>query len=131
MQTSSSISTMGAALTAYAGLAGAAGVGLAAAGAHGNDLSALTAPAYFLIMHAAAAVAIVAVATRAAHPAAFLLAALVLLIGVSLFSGDIAMRALVGERLFPMAAPTGGTAMIAGWVMVALSGVWELLSRRG
>ncbi|MFA5898766.1 MAG: DUF423 domain-containing protein [Hyphomicrobium sp.] len=130
MQTSTQ-AWAGAALLAYAGLAGAFGVGLAAAGAHGSDLSTLTAPAHFLIMHAAAAIALVAVATRLPHPGAFLLSALVLLVGVSLFSGDIAMRAFVGERLFPMAAPTGGTAMIVGWLMVALSGAWQLFRQRG
>lgn len=121
----------GAALAAYAGLAGAAGIALAAAGAHGTDLSALTTPANLLVMHAAAAVAIVAVASQAARPRLFLIAALVLLAGATLFSGDIALRALTGNRIFPMAAPTGGTTMIVGWLIVAAAGVWELLGRRG
>lgn len=120
---------LAAALIVYAGFAGAAGVALAAAGAHGSELSALTPPAYLLVMHAAAAAAIVALATRAGHPGAFLLAGLVLLVGVSLFSGDIALRTLNGARLFPMAAPTGGTTMIAGWLVLAFAGVWELFSR--
>ena len=81
----------------------------------------LTSPAYFLIMHAAVAVAVVAVAMRADHTQVFLLAALVLLVGVSFFSGDIAMRTLWGVRLFPMAAPIGGSTMILGW-LVADSG---------
>ncbi len=118
-------------LIIYAGLAGAAGVALAAAGAHGNALSDLSPPAQFLMLHAVAAVAIAAVATRAAHPAGFLIAALVLLVGVSLFSGDIAMRSLSGNRLFPMAAPTGGTTMIIGWLALAGAGIWELLGTRG
>lgn len=122
---------MAAVLIVYAGLAGAAGVGLAAAGAHGSALSDLTPPGHFLIMHAAAALAVVAVATRATHPMGFLVAALILLIGVSLFSGDIAMRTLMGQRLFPMAAPIGGSTMILGWVAVTLAGMWELLAPRG
>jgi uncharacterized membrane protein YgdD (TMEM256/DUF423 family) len=120
-----------AALIIYAGLAGAAGVALAAAGAHGSELSALTPPAYFLIMQAAAALAVIAVSTRAAHPGIFLVAALVMLLGVSLFSGDIALRTFTGNRLFPMAAPTGGTSMIVGWLIVAVGGAWELLTGRG
>ncbi len=120
-----------AALAVYAGLAGAAGVALAAAGAHGPALSALTPPAYFLIMHAAAALAIVAIAMRAAHPGAFLLAALILLAGVSLFSGDITVRTVWGHRLFPMAAPIGGSSMILGWLVVAAAGVWDVLAHRG
>ncbi|MFN3625798.1 MAG: DUF423 domain-containing protein [Hyphomicrobium sp.] len=122
--------TWGAALIVYAGLAGAIGIGLAAAGAHGADLSALTTPANLLVVHAAAAVAIVAVALRVAHPGAFLLAALVLLAGVTLFSGDVALRTLSGARLFPMAAPTGGTTMIVGWLILAVAGIWELLGQR-
>lgn len=126
-----SVMQAAAALAVYAGLAGAVGVVLAAAGAHGAGLSDLTPPAYFLLMHAAAALAIVAVAMRAAHPTGFLIAALVLLLGVTLFSGDIAMRTFWGHRLFPMAAPTGGTTMIIGWLVLAGAGVWELLGSRG
>ena len=120
-----------AAITLYAGLAGAAGVALAAAGAHGPALSALTPAAQFLMIHAAAAVAIAAVATRAAHPGGFLVAALILLAGVTLFSGDIAARTLWGHRLFPMAAPIGGSTMIVGWLVLAAAGAWELLGQRG
>jgi len=120
-----------AAFAVYAGLAGAAGVALAAAGAHGAGLSDLTPPAQFLLMHAAAALAIVAIAMRATHPAGFLVSALILLVGVSLFSGDIAMRTLWGHRLFPMAAPTGGMTMILGWLVLAGAGVWELVGQRG
>jgi uncharacterized membrane protein YgdD (TMEM256/DUF423 family) len=118
-------------LAVYAGLVGAAGVALAAAGAHGNALSALTPAAQFLLMHAAAALAIVAIAMRATHPAGFLIAALILLVGVTLFSGDITMRTFSGHRLFPMAAPTGGTTLIIGWLVLAGAGVWELLASRG
>ncbi len=122
---------LAAVLLIYAGLAGAAGVGLAAAGAHGNDMAALTPPAYFLIMHATAAAAIIAVATRAEHPGAFLLAALVLLAGATLFSGDIAARTLWSVRLFPMAAPIGGSTMIIGWLLLSVAGIWEVFSQRG
>ena len=122
---------LAAVLLIYAGLAGAAGVGIAAAGAHGNDMTALTSPAYFLIMHATAAAAIIAVATRAEHPGAFLLAALVLLVGASLFSGDIAARTLWSVRLFPMAAPIGGSTMIIGWLLLSAAGIWEVFSQRG
>jgi uncharacterized membrane protein YgdD (TMEM256/DUF423 family) len=119
-----------AAIVIYAGLAGAAGVALAAMGAHGEGYVALTPPAYFLLMHAAGALAIAALATRAAHPGAFLLAAIILLVGASLFSGDIAVRTLLGHRLFPMAAPLGGSTMILGWLVLAAAGLWELLGSR-
>jgi uncharacterized membrane protein YgdD (TMEM256/DUF423 family) len=119
-----------AALVVYAGLAGAAGVALAAAGAHGAAPYALTPAAQFLIMHAAAALAVAAVATRAVHAGGFLLAALVLLIGVTLFSGDIAARTLWGQRLFPMAAPIGGSTMIIGWLILSAAGIWEVFGQR-
>jgi uncharacterized membrane protein YgdD (TMEM256/DUF423 family) len=106
-------------------------VALAAAGAHGAALSALTPAAQFLMVHAAAALAIVAVAMRAVHPAGFLMAALVLLVGVTLFSGDIAARAFWGTRLFPMAAPIGGATMILGWLVLSAAGVWEVFGQRG
>jgi uncharacterized membrane protein YgdD (TMEM256/DUF423 family) len=118
-------------LVVYAGLAGAAGVALAAAGAHGPALSALTPAAQLLLMHAAAGVAIAAVATRAAHPIGFLLAGLILLLGVSLFSGDIAARTFWGSRLFPMAAPVGGATMIVGWLVLSAAGAWEAFAPRG
>jgi uncharacterized membrane protein YgdD (TMEM256/DUF423 family) len=120
-----------AALLVYAGLAGAAGVALAAVGAHGNAMEPLTPAAHFLLMHVAAAVAIVAVAMRAQRPAGFLIAALIVLIGATLFSGDIAARTLWDTRLFPMAAPTGGTTMILGWLVLAGAAVWEFVSSRG
>ena len=120
-----------AAVVIYSGLAGAAGVALAAMGAHGEGYAALTPPAYFLLIHGAAAVAIAARATRAAHPGAFVLAALILLAGVSLFSGDIAVRTLLGHRLFPMAAPLGGSTMILGWLVLAAAGLWDVLAGRG
>ncbi len=119
------------AIAVYAGLAGATGVALAAAGAHGERYSALTPAAQFLIMHAAAALAVGAIATRAMHPGGFLLAALILLAGVSLFSGDIAARTLWGHRLFPMAAPIGGSTMIIGWLVLAAVGIWEVFANRG
>jgi uncharacterized membrane protein YgdD (TMEM256/DUF423 family) len=126
-----SVMQAAAALAVYAGLAGAAGVALAAAGAHGTALSALTPAAQLLLMHAAAALGIAAVAIRAEHPVGFLLAALILLVGASLFSGDIAVRTLWGARLFPMAAPVGGSIMILGWLLLAAAGVREILALRG
>ena len=118
-----------AAILIWAGLAGAAGVALAAAGAHGASLSELTPGAQLLLMHAGAAAAVAAVAMRAEHPGGFLLAALVLLAGATLFSSAVTTRVLWGFRIFPMAAPTGGTIMILGWLALAGAGVWELMSR--
>jgi len=39
--------------------------------------------------------------------------------GAVLLSAGIAMRAVAGHHLFPMAAPIGGFAMITGWLALA------------
>lgn len=117
--------SLASALILLAGLLGAAGVALAAAAAHRVDDPALATAAQFLVMHAAAAVGVVAFAMRATRPLAWALAAAILLIGAALFSGDIALRAFTGNRLFPMAAPTGGTLQIAGWLLVAVAAALE------
>ena len=95
-----------AAIVIYAGLAGAAGVALAAAGAHGEGYAALTPAAQFLLMHGAAALAVAAIASRAAHPGGFLIAALILLIGVSLFSGASPRARFGAIACFPWRRPS-------------------------
>jgi uncharacterized membrane protein YgdD (TMEM256/DUF423 family) len=51
----------------------------------------------------------------------FLGAAGLFLAGSVLFGGDLSVRALAGARLFPMAAPIGGTLLIFGWALVTLA----------
>ncbi len=46
-----------------------------------------------------------------------------LVLGALLFAGDIALRAFAGHRLFPMAAPTGGTIMIVSWLAFAIAAI--------
>lgn len=96
------------------GLAGAAGVAFSAAAAHAGGGNVGTA-GLFLLMHAPVFVASGLLRTNALLRAG----SLVLLVGLLLFCGDLLMRAYAGTRLFPMAAPTGGTAMILGWLMIA------------
>lgn len=102
-----------------AGLLGAAGVALLAAAAHAGGDNLDTAAA-FMLAHAPALLAI----GLLGKGRILAIAGLVLLAGVALFSGDLVMRDLVGTRLFPMAAPTGGTLTILGWLGVALSALW-------
>jgi len=47
--------------------------------------------------------------------------------GAALFSGDIALRAFSGHRLFVMAAPTGGIVLIAAWLALAVAAIGALL----
>ena len=53
------------------------------------------------------------------------LAGFVLLAGLSVFSGDLLMREFAGFRLFPMAAPIGGSLMIVGWLGAAASALMD------
>ena len=106
-------------LTAAGGLAGAAGVALSAAAAHTGGAFTGTAAA-MLLAHAPALLAVGLLG--GAHGGRLLrLGAYCLLLGLLLFAGDLLMRDYVGHRLFAMAAPTGGTLMIVGWLIVAAS----------
>ena len=100
-----------------AGLMGAAGIMLAAAGAHAAPGAGLDSAAYMLLFHAAAMIGAAALIQNGLvwrGPAFAVLAAWV--VGAVLFSGDIALRAFAGHRLFPMAAPSGGIILILGWL---------------
>jgi uncharacterized membrane protein YgdD (TMEM256/DUF423 family) len=110
-----------------AGLAGAAGVALAALAAHKVQDPMLASAAGLLTMHAAAVAAIAAIAQRIEHAGGFIAAGVMLLFGSIVFAGTIALLVLAGERLFPMAAPTGGSAMILGWLVVAFTALARLL----
>ena len=111
-------------LIALAGLMGAAGIVLAAAGAHIAPGAGLDSAASMLLFHAAAVIGGAALIQQGAlwRPLALaVLAAWVL--GAVLFSGDIALRAFTAHRLFPFAAPSGGMIMIAAWLALAVSAV--------
>lgn len=103
-------------------LCGALGVALSAMAAHREGL--LGTAANMLLVHAPALMVL------AGHQFDLLqrAGAWVLVIGLALFCADIAARAFLGDRLFPMAAPAGGLLLIGGWLLVAMS---ALVSRRG
>lgn len=116
-------------ILAWAGIAGAAGVALAAVAAHKVESPALATAAMMLTIHAAAAVGIVALAMRLEREKFWQAAALLMLGAASLFSGDIALHTLSGTHVFPMAAPTGGSLLIASWLIVAGLAVVAWLTR--
>ncbi|HVZ50732.1 MAG TPA: DUF423 domain-containing protein [Pseudolabrys sp.] len=104
-------------LLALAGLMGAAGIVLTAAGAHGKPGAGLDSAGYLLVIHAVAVIAAVAAARQGLllRP----LGAIALwgfVIGAGLFAADVSARAYLGHRLFPFAAPTGGTLLILSWL---------------
>jgi uncharacterized membrane protein YgdD (TMEM256/DUF423 family) len=104
-------------LIVLAGLFGAAGVALSAAAAH-RELPGVSTAGTFLLLHAPALLALSPMAGNRLTA----LAAWVLALGVALFCGDLTARAFLETGLFPMAAPSGGVLMMAGWLGVAAAG---------
>ncbi len=109
--------------TIAAGILGACGVALAAAGAHLAPGGNLTTASTMLLVHAAALLAL----AQMASPWRLLrrLGVIVLLVALVLFCGDLVLRAFAEMRLFPGAAPTGGILLIAGWLLLAASAAQE------
>jgi uncharacterized membrane protein YgdD (TMEM256/DUF423 family) len=113
-------------LIILAAISGVLGVGLSAAAAHVTGGS-LTTAAQFLLFHAPAILALVALTISGALNASLArLAGFVLILGLVLFCGDLSRRALSGVALAPMAAPTGGILLMIGWVLI---GAASLLGR--
>jgi uncharacterized membrane protein YgdD (TMEM256/DUF423 family) len=108
-------------LIVLASLSGLLGVGLSAAAAHvtgGN----LTTAAQFLLFHAPALLALVALITvGTVTPMLGQIAGYVLVLGLVLFCGDLSRRAFSGVALFPRAAPAGGILLMIGWLLVGIS----------
>ncbi len=107
------------ALAFLAACMGAAGVALAALAAHQGGVFAGLA-SQFLILHAAALLGVSAHA-RQSRGRALLAAGAALALGATLFSADLAARDYFGGRLFPFAAPTGGSLMILAWLALAIA----------
>lgn len=105
-------------IIAAAGLLGAGGIVAAAAASHGPDARLLGAVSTVCLANAPALL-VLGLAGR--HLRLASLSAALLALGTVLFSADVALRALFGTGLFPMAAPTGGTLMIFGWLVIALA----------
>lgn len=123
------------ALMGAAGLLGAAGVGVGAAGAHlevaGQHGAALARTAStFLLVHAAAVLAgsgLAMVVGRRTHLVQ--LGLVLMVVGTVLFGGDLALLGLFDRRPVPLAGPVGGLSLIAGWLCVSASAV-QLASTR-
>jgi uncharacterized membrane protein YgdD (TMEM256/DUF423 family) len=107
----------------WAGLAGAAGVGLSAVAAHKVDSPALATAATILTVHAAAAVAVYSLAIRSARPWLWSATALLMLAGASLFAGEIAFHTFTDNAAFQFLAPFGGSGMILSWLLLAVVAV--------
>jgi uncharacterized membrane protein YgdD (TMEM256/DUF423 family) len=104
---------------------GACGVALAAAGAHGTDAGRLGPASSMLLFHAPAVLAVVLLVERGLlHGIAGLVAGFGFVLGAALFAGDLCLRHFAGHGLFPMAAPSGGTLLIASWLALAICALW-------
>lgn len=111
-----------------ASLMGAAGVALAAAAAHAAPGVGLDSAAQILMVHAVALVAGAAAVSAGLAWRPIALAGLIgFVLGALFFSGDITLRAFVGNRLFPMAAPTGGSILILSWLALAVAAAVRLM----
>lgn len=110
-------------LAVVAALMGAVGVMLAALSTHAGGGELGRTAAEFLLLHAGALLGVAGlIASAGAHPArALTLAGAVMALGALLFSGDLASRAFADAKLFPFAAPIGGSLMILGWIGLAIA----------
>lgn len=118
-------------LLVVAGLFGAAGVAAAAMSAHLPGGERLGNAAELLLVHAAALVALAALARHAGPGRGVItLVAIGFTVGTALFSADMAMRSFWGEALFPYAAPTGGSTLIGAWLVLALAAAFGAVGRR-
>jgi uncharacterized membrane protein YgdD (TMEM256/DUF423 family) len=110
------------AIAATGALFGAVGLMLLALAAHGSSdhQATIGLAGQIALVHAPALMAIAAaLRTGLLMPAMSRIAALAIALGVVLFTADMTARTMLGERLFAMAAPIGGTAAIAGWLTIA------------
>ena len=107
----------------FAGLFGVAGVALAALAAHGGGEANLAASASAMCL--AHAPALLALALGNTRLRAAWLAGFLMIVGTLLFAGDLVTLRFTGSGLFPYAAPTGGWAMMLGWLAVAAGAVFR------
>ena len=116
-------------LVILAGIMGADGVILAAAAAHQADAARLGSASSMLLFHASAVLGTVALGERGVIDARIgISAAWGFVVAAALFATDLSLRQYAGHSLFPFAAPTGGTLLIASWLALAVAAAWP---RRG
>jgi uncharacterized membrane protein YgdD (TMEM256/DUF423 family) len=112
-------------LIVLAAVMGADGVILAAASAHGADATRLASASSMLLFHASAVLGAVALTERGiVHGRFGIAAAFGFVVAAGLFAGDLTLRHYAGHGLFPFAAPTGGTLLIASWLALAVAAAW-------
>src|SRR5450755_1722808 len=112
-------------LVILAGVMGADGVILAAAAAHQGAAASLAPASSMLLFHATAVLAVVALTERGVvHAGLGIASAFGFVVAATLFAADLSLRQYAGHSLFPFAAPTGGTVLIASWLLLAVAAAW-------
>lgn len=112
------------AVVCLAAVAGLLGVIASAGATHATGGGSLQVSADFLLFHAAALFGLAALgATGVTHRGMTRAACVVILIGVTLFCGDLALRALAGISVAFFIAPLGGVLLMLGWAIAAFSAI--------
>ena len=117
-------------LLTFSGLFGALGVVSGALGSHAletrlsvSDLEVFNTAVIYLLVHSAVLLGC-GVALNANGSNFWLkLAGAFLVVGIVLFSGGLILRSVTGDMLFGQFVPTGGSALIFGWLAIAISGM--------
>jgi uncharacterized membrane protein YgdD (TMEM256/DUF423 family) len=117
-----------------AALGGALSVAMGAVGSHAagmRDAGFLAIASHYGLVHAAALVALAAIAGRLEGFAARLLAlaAWLFIAGLLLFSGGLALVALAGAAPLARVVPLGGIAYLLGWVALGAAALVEARRR--
>lgn len=85
--------------------------------------------ATLLLIHAASTPGLVALSAVDDGRVRWLWVAAAMLAGAILFASAVALGALAGLSLFPMAAPLGGSIMIGSWVALAAGALGRLVEQ--
>ncbi len=109
-------------LSSAAGVLGLSGVAVSAAASHAGGGPWGQTAGTFLLLHAAAVLALAGLVAISARPAVLAAAGVCLTLGVGLFAGDLVLAGFWGLRPFPPAAPIGGGLLLVGWLAVAVGG---------
>lgn len=112
----------------FAALNGAAAVAAGAYATHGlagdpHGRELFHTAGQYQMWHVLALLGLALLARRSVGPAriALRLAGWLFVVGITLFSGTLYALALNGPLPVPMTAPTGGSSLILGWIVLALT----------
>jgi uncharacterized membrane protein YgdD (TMEM256/DUF423 family) len=106
-----------------AGLNGAVAIGFAAWGSHGVEGDAarwVGLGSQFQLLHAVALLALARFCGEGRR--LFRASAVVMMVGVVLFSGSLYLKALGLSLPIPMVTPIGGISLMASWLLLAVGG---------